>query len=121
MDVAVIDLGTNTFHLLLASVEGTSHNIFYRERKAVKIGENGINRGEITPPAWDRAIATLKDFKATIDSKKIEKVYATATSAMRNASNGSALVEEIKNETGIHIEVISGTREAELIHLGASK
>lgn len=121
MNVAVIDLGTNTFHLLLAKVEGGSHEIFHRERKAVKIGEKGINKGEIAPEAWNRAVTTLKDFKATIDSKEIDEIFATATSAIRNASNGSKLVEEIKQVTGIEIQVISGTREAELIHFGASK
>ncbi len=121
MNVAVIDLGTNTFHLLLARVEGSTHEIFHRERKAVKIGEKGINKGEITSEAWDRAIAALTDFKATIDQHQINQIFATATSAMRNASNGTELVEEIKRLTGIEIEVISGAREAELIHFGASK
>lgn len=121
MNVAVIDLGTNTFHLLLAKVDGGSHDIYHRERKAVKIGEKGINKGEITSVAWDRALNALRDFKATIDANEIDQVFATATSAMRNASNGSKLVEEIKRQTGIEIEVISGTKEAELIHFGASK
>lgn len=121
MQVAVIDLGTNTFHLLLARVDGESHEIFHRERKAVRIGENGINKGKITQAAWDRAIVALKDFKSTIHRNEIDQVFATATSAMRNASNGEALVAEIKDQTGIEIEVISGSREAELIHFGASK
>ncbi|MEQ9465871.1 MAG: exopolyphosphatase [Ekhidna sp.] len=121
MRVAVIDLGTNTFHLLIARVDRDSHEMLYRERKAVKIGEKGINQGEITQAAWDRALKALNEFKATIDKGNIDKVFATATSAIRNASNGQALVAEIKKQTGIEIEVISGTREAELIHLGASK
>ncbi len=121
MKVGVIDLGTNTFHLLIANVDGDSHEIIRRDRKAVKIGEKGINKGEITPEAWDRALLALNEFKQTIDKNNIERVFATATSAIRNASNGKALVREIKKETGIEIEVISGEREAELIHLGASK
>lgn len=121
MQVAVIDLGTNTFHLLLAKIENGSHEVFHRERKAVKIGEKGINKGEITPEAWDRAVKALNEFKATIDKHHINQIFATATSAMRNASNGAALANEIKQETGIEIEIISGTREAELIHFGASK
>ncbi|WP_425392526.1 exopolyphosphatase [Ekhidna sp.] len=121
MRIAVIDLGTNTFHLMIAQVDKNAHEILHRERKAVKIGEKGINKGEITESAWDRAVAALKEFKKTIEDHQIEKIFATATSAIRNASNGAALVEEIKSQTGIEIEVISGTREAELIHLGASK
>lgn len=121
MQVAVIDLGTNTFHLLIARVEQDTHEILLRERKAVKIGEKGINKGEITQAAWERALKALGEFKETIVAHKITEVFATATSAIRNASNGQALVDEIKEQTGIEIEVISGTREAELIHLGASK
>ncbi|MEO1255450.1 MAG: exopolyphosphatase [Bacteroidota bacterium] len=120
MKVGVIDLGTNTFHLMIAIVESDSHEIIHRERKPVKIGEKGINQGEITSQAWDRAIQALKEFKQKIVENKIEKVFGTATSAIRNASNGQKLVEQIKEETGIEIEVISGQREAELIHLGAS-
>ncbi|WP_370089796.1 exopolyphosphatase [Ekhidna sp.] len=121
MKVAVIDLGTNTFHLLIARIEKESHEILHRERKAVKIGEKGINKGEINQQAWDRALAALNEFKTTIAQNEIDQVFATATSAIRNAKNGRALVEEIKKQTGIEIEVISGMREAELIHLGASK
>lgn len=121
MQVAVIDLGTNTFHLLIARIEKGSHEIIHRERKAVKIGEKGINKGEITKKAWGRALTALNEFKATITQNGIDQVFATATSAIRNANNGKDLVAEIKKQTNIEIEVISGMREAELIHLGASK
>jgi len=121
MKVAVIDLGTNTFHLMVANVSSSAYSILYRERVPVKIGEKGINKDEITTEAWNRAIATLKEFKDTIDQRAVDKVFGTATSAIRNATNGKALVAEIQQVTGIEIEVISGEREAELIHLGASK
>ncbi|MEQ6166726.1 exopolyphosphatase [Ekhidna sp. MALMAid0563] len=121
MKVAVIDLGTNTFHLLIARVDRNSHEILLRERKAVKIGEKGINKGEITQAAWKRALKALNEFKATIEEHHIDKIFATATSAIRNAGNGQSLVSEIHLQTGIEIEVISGIREAELIHHGASK
>ena len=121
MRVAVIDLGTNTFHLMLAEVEKGNHKIFLRERVPVKIGEKGITKGKITQPAWDRAINTLKEFKLTIEKNNVSKTFATATSAIRNAKNGKALTEEIKKTTGIEIEIISGLREAELIHLGAKE
>lgn len=121
MQVAVIDLGTNTFHLLIAEVKDNSYEIVHKERKAVKIGEKGINKGEINPKAWKRALTALHEFKATIDQHHIDNVFATATSATRNARNGQQLVEEIKLQTGIEVEVISGMREAELIHLGARR
>ena len=119
MRVAIIDLGTNTFHLMLAEVSDTSHSIFYRERIPVKVGERGINKGEITPEAMQRALEALRAFQGTIEKNQVEKIFGTATSAIRNASNGVSLVQEIEKQTGIEIEIISGIREAELIQLGA--
>lgn len=121
MKIAVIDMGTNTFHLLIAKVKDGGYTSLHRERTAVKIGEKGINKGEINPAAWSRGITALKSFKDTIDHYKVNKIFATATSATRNASNGQAFIEEIKKETGIDVDVISGLKEAELIHLGASR
>lgn len=121
MKVAIIDMGTNTFHLLLAEVKGDTHEIIHRERKAVKVGEKGINNGEITPEAWDRALKAINEFKQTTDKAGIEKIFATATSAIRSASNGKALTEEIKKQSGIDIEIISGAREAELISHGVRR
>ncbi len=118
MKVAIIDMGTNTFHLLIAEVKGDGYVLMHRERRAVKIGEKGINKGEITDEAWERALTTLKDFKQLIDDHQIEQVFSTATSAVRNASNGKALVDEIKKQTGISVSIISGSREAELILMG---
>ncbi|MBC6401772.1 MAG: exopolyphosphatase [Ekhidna sp.] len=121
MKVAVIDLGTNTFHFMEAEVSAAAYSILYKERVPVKIGEKGINKDEITPEAWGRAVAVLKEFKKKIDQSAINQVYGTATSAIRNAKNGKAFVREIKKITGIEIEIISGKREALLIHLGVSK
>ncbi len=121
MRVAVIDLGTNTFHLMLAEVERDNYNIFLKERIPVRIGEKGITKGKITPQAWDRAINTLIEFKEIIERNNISKIFATATSAVRNAKNGEALAQEIKKVTGIEIDIISGLKEAELIHLGAKQ
>ncbi|MEM6814190.1 MAG: exopolyphosphatase [Bacteroidota bacterium] len=121
MRIAVIDLGTNTFHLVIAEVEKDSHTILYRDRKPVKIGEKGINKGEITPQAWERALHTILEFKEIIVKHDISEIFATATSAIRSANNGEALAKEIYRLTGIEIEIISGLREAELIHLGAKE
>ena len=120
MKIAVIDLGTNTFHLLLASVKEGSFSVIYREKTAVKIGENGINDGKITPEATKRALAAIHRFKAAIDAEQIQHVYATATSAIRNAQNGRELVALIKEETGIKVRIISGLQEASFIYYGVT-
>ncbi len=116
--IAVIDLGTNTFHLLIATVTGKTFDILVRERISVRIGKNGISKGLITKNAQSRALEAIRYFKEIIDKYEVENVYATATSAIRNAKNGIALKEKIKAETSIHVNIISGDEEAEYIYYG---
>ncbi len=113
--IAIIDLGTNTFHLLIAEKGGS---ILHAEKRAVKIGKNGINKGIIPADGAERALTCLKDFKSTMISFDVNEVRAIGTSALRNATNAPQFVEEVKRSTGIHIEVIPGDQEAELIYFG---
>lgn len=116
--IAVIDLGTNTFHLLVARVWGKGFEIAFKEKVSVKIGQGGISKGFITEEGISRALNALKGFKTTIDKENITEVYATATSAIRSAKNGKDLVKLIKEQTGINVRIISGDEEAQLIYFG---
>jgi exopolyphosphatase / guanosine-5'-triphosphate,3'-diphosphate pyrophosphatase len=116
--IAVIDLGTNTFHLLIVECIGDDQKILFKDRVAVKIGKGGINNSVITDDAMLRALNALKNFRKTIDEYKVDTICATATSAVRSAQNGNELVALIKKETGIEVQVISGDKEAELIYYG---
>jgi len=116
--VAIIDMGTNTFHLLIADLLNDSFNIINGDSIPVRIGKNGINRGFITPEAQDRALDTLSSFKKTIDSSGIESVYTFATSAVRSARNSKEFLKRIESKTGIKPRVISGKQEAQLIFKG---
>lgn len=120
MKIAVIDMGTNTFHLLIVEVEGKSFNTLYREKISVKIGEKGINDSIITPQAVERALSALIRFKNQIDKFEVSSIFATATSAIRNASNGVELVKIIKEQIGIDVRIISGIEEAEYIYYGVA-
>jgi exopolyphosphatase / guanosine-5'-triphosphate,3'-diphosphate pyrophosphatase len=116
--VAIIDMGTNTFHLLIAEIADGKTRIIYQGRQAVKIGKGGINNGMITEAAIARALQTLTDFKATIEANQATRVLAFGTSALRNARNGTEIIERIKKETGIETRLISGEEEAKLIYHG---
>lgn len=118
MRKAVIDLGTNTFHLFIVEINNGRLSTLYKEKIAVKIGRNGISRGKIASDAVKRAIHTLEVFKTVLDQFEVKDVRGVATSAIRNASNGKELLDEIVSKTGIQIDVISGDREAELIFEG---
>ncbi|OOG78455.1 exopolyphosphatase [Algoriphagus sp. A40] len=115
---AVIDMGTNTFHLLLVELNGVGFRTIYKEKIPVKIGQGGISQNQIAPDAQKRAFHTLRHFKNLIDGEHIDQVFAFATSAVRNAENGPEFVSKVKEDLGIDIQVISGEEEAQLIYEG---
>ncbi|MCR9252740.1 MAG: exopolyphosphatase [bacterium] len=121
MKIAVIDMGTNTFHLLIASVNDGELKVLHKEKTAVRLGKGGISKGFITEEAEKRAIKALKRFKETIEIENTTQIFATATSAIRNAKNGSDLTKKIKEKTGIEVRVISGDEEAEYIYNGVKQ
>lgn len=113
-----MDLGTNTFHLLIA--EGDIHN--YHEivhiTEAVKLGEGGINKGYIIPEAFQRGVNTMQRFHELITANEATHVRAIATSALRNASNGNDFIKAVQEQTGMAIEIINGEQEAAFIYQG---
>lgn len=119
--IAVIDLGTNTFHVLVAEISNSEMKVLHNEKLSVKIGRGGINDGIITAPAQQRALDALTYFKATIDTYNVNETFATATSAIRNAKNGRDLVEKIRRQTGINVTIISGDLEARYIYHAVKK
>jgi exopolyphosphatase/guanosine-5'-triphosphate,3'-diphosphate pyrophosphatase len=118
MRIAVIDLGTNTFHLLIAEAKASQLEILYKTNVPVKLGEGRINDNIIIPAAFERGINCLKDFSQTIGDYQVDQVRATATSAVRSAENGKDFVDAVKAKAGITIETISGDEEADLIYQG---
>jgi len=120
MRKAIVDMGTNTFHLMVVDFEQTGYKILWNEKIQVKLGVGGINRNTITSEAIDRAITTLKKFKIKASEFHVSEILAFGTSAMRNADNKDFVVEKIKNETGIQTKIISGDEEAKLIYEGVN-
>lgn len=118
MRVAVIDLGTNTFNLLIADVLKSDFTVVHAGREVVKLGEQSINENRIADAAYQRGITAFMHHARVIRDKQAVTVRAFATSAIREAQNGKQFTEQIKALTGIDVEVIDGEREAELIYLG---
>ncbi|WP_041649903.1 Ppx/GppA phosphatase family protein [Marivirga tractuosa] len=119
--IAIIDLGTNTFHLLIVEVKDGEEKIIHKEKIAVKLGEGGISEGNISKAAEERAVKTMLYFKDKINEEQVEQIFASATSAMRNAGNGEEVMKQIYDATGISINLISGMDEAKFIHMGVKK
>jgi exopolyphosphatase / guanosine-5'-triphosphate,3'-diphosphate pyrophosphatase len=118
MQKAIIDLGTNTFHLLIAEIYKQRIEVIYKHNIAVKLGKGGINNGFITDEALKRAFDALAIFKSKIEAYNCKNILATGTSALRNAKNGNDFVAKIRNELHIEIQIIDGNTEALFIYNG---
>ncbi len=116
--VAVIDLGTNIFHLLIVEGATSDFNEIVHEQDSVKLGEGGINKGFIQPASFERGIKTMQRFNELIIKHNVKTVRAIATSALRSAANGQDFINEVKAKTGIAIEIIDGDLEAAFIYKG---
>lgn len=119
---AVLDLGTNIFHLLIVEIEENQidFKVIYKEKIAVKIGKGGISQGIIDQEAQKRITQAFTRFASTMQTYHVppHKVFATATSAFRNAKNGQNIAQEIFQNFGISINIIKGTEEAAYIYEG---
>src|SRR5690554_1488038 len=115
---AVIDLGTNTFHLLMVELYDSGFEVIFKEKVPVKLGKGGINQNTITADAQKRAFHTIGHFKSLIDGEKIDQVHVFATSAIRNAENGHEFVKAVHERFALKVNVIDGDHEAQLIYEG---
>ena len=114
---AIIDIGTNTFHLLIASHSSIEPiEIVYKETIPVKLGEDSFPKGKIKPVAFVRGLKALERFKENIDKYDVSVIKAVATESLRKAGDAKGFIDEVYKNTGIRIEVISGHEEADLIY-----
>jgi len=118
MRKGVIDLGTNTFNLLIADVFDQHFEVVHSAKNGVALGMGGINQSIITEDAIGRALIALTDFKTACDLFNVQSILAFGTSAIRDASNSIEFIQRVKEQTGIIVEIIDGTKEAELIYHG---
>ncbi|HEX4777572.1 MAG TPA: Ppx/GppA phosphatase family protein [Acidimicrobiia bacterium] len=116
MRIAALDLGSNSFHLLVAEVhaDGTFVAIT-REKEMLRLGDAVARDGFVPPETADAAVATVRRFRKLADAAGAAEVLACATSAIRTAANGDALVDRLERETGVSVDVIDGMEEARLI------
>ncbi len=117
--VGVIDLGTNAVRLQIARVlPGRRHELVAEEREVVRLGEGLFVTGELSGKAMARTIAAIGRFAKIAKQAKVHTLRAVATAAVREAHNRSEFLRAVSRETGVALEVISGTEEARLISLG---
>jgi exopolyphosphatase / guanosine-5'-triphosphate,3'-diphosphate pyrophosphatase len=114
--IAALDLGTNSFHLLVvdAHPDGTFAPLA-KEKEMLRLGDVVAREGRVPEPNARRAVQTVARFRSLADAADSEEIVAYATSAIREADNGGELVDRIRAEAGVEVDVITGTEEARLI------
>jgi len=111
---ASIDVGSNTFRLLIGNVEENKLSDVLYERRITRLGEGVDQTGRLQNKNIEASLKALRGFSSTISRHGIKCSRAVGTSALREASNSDAFIKRVFDETGISIEVISGKKEAEL-------
>ena len=115
---AAIDIGTNSFHLVVArELADGGFEVVTTEKEMVRLGQGSGEMKRLTPEAIDRGVAAMTRM-AGVAASHGATVTAVATSATREAKNRNDFLDRVRDETGVEIEVISGFEEARLIHLG---
>jgi exopolyphosphatase/guanosine-5'-triphosphate,3'-diphosphate pyrophosphatase len=117
--IAAIDMGSNSFHMVIVDSRGGSFQLVEREKEMVRLGEKTLSRGRLSAEAMRRALTTLREYKRLADAQRVDKLIAAATSAVREAQNGEAFLDRVGREIGFWPRVLSGAEEARLSYLAA--
>ena len=120
MRKCVIDIGTNTFNLLIAEHSPKELKIIHSSKRGVALGMGGITKGVLTEDAMFRAIEALIEFEIKIKEFEVSDVRLIATAAVREANNSLAFLELVKKEVGRDVLIIDGQQEAKFIFQGVS-
>ncbi|HSB85099.1 MAG TPA: Ppx/GppA phosphatase family protein [Ilumatobacteraceae bacterium] len=115
--LAALDIGTNSFHLVVARLLENGFEVVTREKETVRLGHGGGDMKQLSTDAMDRGISSLRRMQR-IAAAHNATIRAVATSAVREARNADEFLARAHREAKIDIEVISGLEESRLIHLG---
>ena len=118
--LAVIDIGSNSGRMLIArSPTGEHVEVLAEERVPLRLARELRDSDEIGTEAIERTIGAVADFLTLAEAAGVARTLAVATAAVREASNAQKLIDRIRKETGLEVEIVDGDREASLAFLGA--
>jgi len=114
--VAAIDLGSNSFHLLVVDASADGHFVpLARDKETLRLGDMVSREGRINQAGLAKAIDTIRRFKSQADGLGATELMASATSAIREADNGGEVIDAIYAATGVRVGLLSGLEEARLV------
>ncbi|NLE78898.1 MAG: Ppx/GppA family phosphatase [Rhodococcus sp.] len=122
MRLGVLDVGSNTVHLLVVDAHRGGHPTpMSSTKETLRLAENTNAAGDITSSGSDRLVSTVRDFSAIAEKSGCGELMAFATSAVRDANNSEDVLARVRNETGVNLEVLSGVDEARLTFLAVRR
>jgi exopolyphosphatase/guanosine-5'-triphosphate,3'-diphosphate pyrophosphatase len=117
--LAILDIGTNSIHMVLAEVEPDfSYKILDRFKDMTRLGDGAFKNRRLSEAAMARGLEVIRTLATLAHNKGYERIEAVATSAVREAVNGGEFLEEVARQTGLTVRVVTGQEEARLIYLG---
>ncbi len=117
--LAIIDIGTNSIHMVLAEVEPDfSYKILDRFKDMTRLGDGVFKTGRLSETAMVRGLDVIRSLTTLARNKGYERIEAVATSAVREAKNGGEFLEAVMRHTDLTVRVVTGKEEARLIYLG---
>jgi len=117
--LAILDIGTNSIHMVLAEVEPDfSYKILDRFKDMTRLGDGAFKNRRLSEAAIARGLEVIRTLATLAHNKGYERIEAVATSAVREAVNGGEFLEEVARQTGLTVRVVTGQEEARLIYLG---
>ena len=117
-DAAVIDVGSNSVRLVFYRLEGRAIWTVYNEKVLAGLGRDLAVTGRLSPDGAAIAIDALTRFRVLIEAAKPDQVFTVATAAVRDAADGPAFRQRVKDRTGLELRVLSGEEEARYAALG---
>src|SRR5205809_2896680 len=115
---AAVDIGSNSVRLSIAELRKGKLISLQQDREVTRLGEGVFRNGKLDPQVMARTLKVLRRFHRTAQSWAVDRVRVVATSALRDSNNSQVFKEWVKSATGWKVDVISGTEEGRLIHLG---
>jgi exopolyphosphatase/guanosine-5'-triphosphate,3'-diphosphate pyrophosphatase len=118
---AALDLGSNSFHMIVARLERGQLHVVDKLRERVRLASGLDASGNITAEAYDRAVSCLERLGQRVKGMARDRVRAVGTNTLRKAKNARAFMRDARAAFGYPIEIISGREEARLIYLGMAQ
>ncbi len=118
--IAAVDLGSNSFHLIVAQIENGQLQIIDRIKEMVRLGAGLTKKKQLTEEARERALDCLSRFGQRLRDLPRDAVRAVGTNTLRQVRDGGAFLEAAQKALGHPIEIIAGREEARLVYLGVA-